>query len=224
VANITDKLDWAHALEAADGIPSTPNTDQTLVDWAAAEGGAGPEFGVPGNVTNYNPINITLTSGPKGYGYDPGSGAYYAGASPTTGNDPPVASFSDWDTGIQATAARLRQPFAAGILADLQSNAPESSTAAAVGASGWGTGDFAGVSASGTAPATAGPGGATATQTGIIGDLFGGATSSITAFLSKAMLVMAGVGILILAAYKAASPVAKDVASKAAPAAELAAV
>jgi hypothetical protein len=134
---------WADALLNALGAPVTPNTEQTIVDWWSAEGGAGPEWGVSGNVTNYNPLNVSLTSGPQGYGYDPGTGQFYPGASPTPGNNPPIASFSDWMTGIQATAARLQEPFASQILKDLQANAAESTTASAVGASGWGTGDFA---------------------------------------------------------------------------------
>jgi len=61
---------------------------QTLVDWATAEGGAGPQWGVADNETDYNPINVSETTGPQGYGYDPGTGKYYAGASPTPGNNP----------------------------------------------------------------------------------------------------------------------------------------
>ena len=134
---------WADALLNMLNAPVTPTTEQTIVDWWSAEGGAGPEWGVPRNVTNYNPLNVSLTTGPQGYGYDPGTHQYFPGASPTPGNNPPIASFSDWLTGLQATAARLQEPFAHSILQDLQANAPESATASAVGASGWGTGNFA---------------------------------------------------------------------------------
>lgn len=134
---------WADALLGLLGAPVTPNTEQTIVDWWAAEGGAGPEWGVSGNVTNYNPLNVSLTSGPQGYGYDPGTGQFYPGSSPTSGNSPPIASFADWMTGLQATANRLEEPFASQILSGLKSNAPEGAIAGAVGASGWGTGDFA---------------------------------------------------------------------------------
>lgn len=140
---ITDRADWASALLTMLGAPTTPNNVDTIVDWETAEGGAGPQFGVKGNITNYNPINISLTSGAKGYGYDPGTGTYYPGASPTPGNSPPIASFSNWGTGLTATAARLQEPFAKNILADLKANDPTNVTAAAVGQSGWGTGDFA---------------------------------------------------------------------------------
>jgi hypothetical protein len=240
MTTIGSPLDWAHAQEAAIGAPSTPTTDQTLIDWWHAEGGAGPEFGVPNNIANYNPINITETTGPQGYGYDPGSGKYYAGASPTPGNTPPVASFSDWTTGIQATADRLKQPFASQILADLKSGAPESQTAAAVAASGWGTGNFAGAHASGTTPAQPGPAGPTSAAAGTAGlnlnpadgfgipatiaqELAGFAHSiwtEVGPFLLKAMLVGTGLGILVVAAYKAASPAIKSSSQQAAPIAE----
>ncbi len=220
MTTVTDKLDWAHAEEAALGIAPNPNDDQTLVDWATAEGGAGPEFGVPNNIANYNPLNVSLTSGPQGYGYDPGTGTYYPGASPTPGNTPPVASFSDWTTGIQATAGRLQEPFASQILADLRAGAPEAQTAQAVGASGWGTGDFAGVQGNPTAPASPGPGGASVTLTSVNAnpfDLFGipqtigssaaSATwSAVGPFIAKAILVMAGLVIVVLGAAKAANP------------------
>ena len=161
--DITSRSTWAAALLVLLGITPTTTNVNNIVAWETAEGGAGPQFGVANNVTNYNPINITLTTGPKGYGYDPGSGTYYAGASPTSGNTPPVASFSDWATGLAATAARLQQPFAANILAALQSNAPLSSFSSAVASSGWGTGNFG---AGSDAKATSGGGGGVDTQSG----------------------------------------------------------
>ena len=218
---IASPLDWAHAVEAGLGLPPGGNDDQTLVKWAAAEGGAGPEFGVPNNVTNYNPINVSLTSGSQGYGYDPGTGKFYPGATPTPGNSPPIASFSDWNTGIQATVDRLQEPFAAPILAGLKAEAPVSQTAAAVASTGWGTGNFAGLSATGTQVATPGPGGAgTANLTGYNLnplDLFGipqtaGAAagsavwSAVGPFLVKAILVSAGLAVILLGAWKAANP------------------
>lgn len=204
---------WADAELADIGAPITQNTEQTLVDWEAAEGGAGPEWGIANNVTDFNPINVTLTTGKQGYGYDPGTGEYFPGARPTPGNTPPVAAFSDWATGLRATAARLKQPFAAPILADLIGNAPESKTAADVGASGWGTGDFAGTHAPGTA---AGSGPATATEASFNAnpfDLFGipqtvggaaasGLWSAVGPFIVKAMLVTAGLGLVILGVAK----------------------
>jgi hypothetical protein len=139
------------------GAPVTSQNVGTLEDWFRAEGGAGPEWGIPGNVADYNPINVTETSGAAGYGYDPGTGKFYPGSRPTPGNDPPVAAFPDWNTGLQATADRLSEPFAASILSALRSNASESTVAAAVGASGWGTGSFAGSGGS-SAPTNAIPG------------------------------------------------------------------
>lgn len=140
---VNSRSTWASGLLILIGAPVTQNNISTITAWETAEGGAGPQFGVKGNVTNYNPLNITLTTGSNGYGYDPGSGTYYAGASPTSGNNPPVASFSNWETGLAATSARLTQPFASGILNALRNNESTAQVAAAVAASGWGTGNFA---------------------------------------------------------------------------------
>ena len=239
-----DRTDWAIDELAYINAPDTPSNVQTLVDWATAEGGAGPQWGVADNETDYNPINVSETTGPQGYGYDPGTGKYYAGASPTPGNNPPIAAFSDWATGIEATGDRLEEPFASGILSALQSGAPESTIAAAVGQSGWGTGDFASSGASGGPAngATAGAAGSTsATDTGLNVnpfDLFGipqtiagSAASSIWAevgpFILKTVLVVAGLGIMGLGAWRLVAPEAKGAAqdvSKIAPeAAEVAA-
>jgi hypothetical protein len=132
---------WADDLLGELGIAVTPVNEQALVDWEASEGGAGPEWGIPNNVAAFNPLNVSETTGPQGYGYDPGTGQYFPGASPTPGNTPPIAAFSDWNTGLAATAARLEEPFAAPILSALGSGS-EDQIAAAVGASRWGTGDF----------------------------------------------------------------------------------
>lgn len=214
---------WADAELADIGAPVTANTEQTLVDWAAAEGGAGPEWGIPNNVTDYNPINISLTSGAKGYGYDPGTGQFWPGAHPTPGNTPPIAAFSDWTTGLEATAARLEEPFAGSILADLRSNAPEAVTASAVARSGWGTGDFAGIHAPGTAsgsgPTSSSSPGAAATNAQLAGlnanpfDLFGipqtiagtaasALWSEVGPFIVKALLAITGLGVIVLGVAK----------------------
>jgi hypothetical protein len=158
-------VSWAEALLAGLGAPVNATNVGTITGWEGAEGGAGPQFGVAGNVTNYNPLNVSLTTGPKGYGYDPGTGNYYPGSSPTPGNSPPIASFSSWATGLQATVDRLKEPFASGILKDLQNSDPTGTTASAVVASHWGTGMFsAGPSTgSGLAPGSAGGGDSSST-------------------------------------------------------------
>jgi hypothetical protein len=156
-------VSWAEALLADLGAPVTPNNIGTLTGWAGAEGGAGPQWGIPNNITNFNPLNVSLTSGPQGYGYDPGTGAYFPGSSPTPGNNPPIASFASWAQGLSATVDRLKEPFAAGILTDLQNNAPTGTTAQAVVASHWGTGLFSagpstgGGISPGTSPAAPAP-------------------------------------------------------------------
>jgi hypothetical protein len=238
---------WADAELADLGAPVTPANEQFFVDWAAAEGGAGPQWGIANNSTSYNPINISLTSGPQGYGYDPGTGKFWPGASPTPGNSPPIAAFSDWTTGLEATAARLEEPFASSILSGLRSGtATEDQLAAAVGSSGWGTGAFGVRGAPGTASGSGPQGTATATLTGANAqqatlnanpfDLFGipqtflgGAASAIWAdvgpFLAKSFLVIGGLTLVVLGLYKAADigPKVKQSAQEAAPLAAAAA-
>jgi hypothetical protein len=230
---------WADALLEQIGAPVDATNEQTIVDWEAAEGGAGPEWAPSSdNVTNYNPLNVSLTTGAQGYGYDPGTGEFFPGASPTPGNNPPIASFSDWGTGLAATAARLEEPFASSILADLQGSAPESTTASAVGASGWGTGDFANRNSPGTASGS-GPagtvGGATATDASlnanpfdlfgipqtITGDVASSIWSEVGPFIAKTLLVVAGLGLIGLGLYKVTDT--GKAASQLAPLAEAAA-
>ncbi|MGA2835498.1 MAG: hypothetical protein ABSF84_02765 [Acidimicrobiales bacterium] len=57
---------------------------------------------------------------------------------------------------------------------------------------------------------------------GIPGSVGDAVTAAVLPFLAKAMLVLAGVGILIVAAYKAASPSVKNAVDEAGPAAALA--
>lgn len=237
---------WADALLGELGAPVDQTNEQTIVDWEAAEGGAGPQWGIHGNVTDFNPLNVSLTSGAQGYGYDPGTGEYFPGASPTPGNTPPIAAFSDWSTGLEATAARLKEPFASGILGDLMASAPESTTAGAVGASGWGTGDFAtrhaSGNASGSGPAGSGAAtssGATATEAAlnanpfdlfgipqtITGDVASSIWSEVGPFIAKTLLVIGGLGLIGLGLYKTtdASKVVAPIVDAGAKAGEVAA-
>lgn len=231
---------WADALLGDLGAPDTPTNEQTIVDWEAAEGGAGPQWAPSSdNITSFNPLNISLTTGAKGYGYDPGTGEYFGGASPTPGNDPPIAAFSDWSTGLSATAARLEEPFAGGILSALKGGASESQIASAVGSSGWGTGDFANRNAPGTASASGAAGSATATEASlnanpfdlfgipqtIGGDVASSIWSEIGPFIAKSLLVVAGLGLIGLGLYKVtdAKKVVDQVAQTAAPLTEAAA-
>ena len=68
---------WAKSLLQRLGASQSPTTINAVVAWEAAKGGAGPQFGVRNNVTTYNPLNVTLTYGSKGYGQTPGSSAFY---------------------------------------------------------------------------------------------------------------------------------------------------
>jgi hypothetical protein len=229
---------WADALLGEIGAPVDQTNEQTIVDWEAAEGGAGPQWAPSSdNVTDFNPLNVSLTSGAQGYGYDPGTGEFFPGAKPTPGNNPPIAAFSDWSTGLEATAARLKEPFASGILDDLISSAPESSTASAVGASGWGTGDFANRNAPGTASGSGPAGSPSASATDasfnanpfdlfgipqtIGGDVASSIWSEVGPFIAKTLLVIGGLGLIGLGLYKVTD--AGKAVSQAAPLAEAAA-
>jgi hypothetical protein len=202
VPAINSQAAWAVALLTLIGAPVTQNNITNLVAWQNAEGGAGPQFGIPGNITNFNPINVSLTTGPNGYGYDPGTGAYYPGASPTPGNNPPIASFSDWATGLKATADRLQEPFASPILAALKGNASQATLSQAIGSTGWGTG-YAVATAS-TTPKQVVSGQPTAVDTSVLGSLgqdvanglfgFGGGLLGLGGTAAKVVGAVAGSG------------------------------
>ena len=174
---------WAKSLLQRLGASQSPTTINAVVAWEAAEGGAGPQFGVRNNVTTYNPLNVTLTYGSKGYGQTPGSSAFYSGATPTPGNTPPVAAFKSWTQGLTVTAARLQQPFAAGVLKALKAGTNTAGLSSAVVASGWGTPSFAGGAATN----------ATASTTGVIRKTTQGAgTTSPGTALKKCVISFPG--------------------------------
>lgn len=119
---------FARALLAALGIAAPSDaTVSALVTWMAAEGGAGPQWGIAGNLAAYNPLNTTLDT---------------PGSVPTPGNTPPVRGYGDWSAGIAATAATLSQPNMAPIVAALHAGCDCAGLAQAVAATPWGTGDF----------------------------------------------------------------------------------
>jgi hypothetical protein len=125
ITNPANPTQFAEAILEGLGAPLTANNEQTLVAWWEREGGAGPQFGVANNDDNYNPFNTTLA--------EPGA---------VSTNSAGVKSYTSWDQGIAATLSTLEEPAYASIVADLRANAPEATTAAAVGKSPWGTPDF----------------------------------------------------------------------------------
>lgn len=187
-----------------------------LVDWARTEGGAGPQWGIPNNLAANNPLN--LAGNPTGN--FPGS--------PTPGNNPPVMAYGSWDEGIAATIERLQEPFASRILSDLQSGAPETQLSADVAASGWGTSNWDPGGAASTSSASATTTSATATTTGGLNlnpfDLFASSLwSSVGPFLAKAMLVVAGLAVVVVGLARLAKPSAERAQASAGPAAVMAA-
>ncbi len=115
------------AVRGESGLPAV--TVAALVTWFEAEGGAGPQWGVAGNVADYNPLNTTRV---------------WPGSRPTPGNDPPVQAYPSWEVGIAATVATIDQPNMAPIAAALRAGCDCAELAAAVAATPWGTGDFSG--------------------------------------------------------------------------------
>jgi len=193
--------DWAQAVLAAIGAPVTQNNVDNLTSWWNAEGGAGPQTGVAANIANYNPLNVTLGYGSNGYGYDPGSGAFYPGTAATPGNNPPVASLASWDQGVAVTAGRLSQPFASGIVSVLQSNGSVGELSSAVVASGWGTSSFGlNTAGEGTVSANAGliPGGGTAGATSSSTGAPGGIEGEIFKVALYVVFTLGGIGLVIL--------------------------
>ena len=112
--------DWAYTNTA---------TVNALITWFAAEGGAGPQWNIPTNFNNYNPLNTTLP---------------LPGSVNEPGNEPPTQSYVSWAQGIQATVLTLQetQRGYAAIRAVLAAGGDCAALAAAVGASAWGTANF----------------------------------------------------------------------------------
>ncbi len=137
-------------VRVCNGLPApegAPQTVAALITWFAAEGGAGPQWGIADNVADYNPLNTTRV---------------WPGSTPTPGNVPPVQAYRSWQDGINATAATIDQPNMAPIADALRAFCDCTELAAAVAATDWGTGDFSRDCPTGSAPpvaptTTAGP-------------------------------------------------------------------
>jgi hypothetical protein len=84
VGSINNPTDFANALLAAIGAPSTAANITSIVNWEAREGGNW------NNTAKYNPINTTLN--------EPGA---------TSINSVGVKAYTSWAQGVQATAATL---------------------------------------------------------------------------------------------------------------------
>ncbi|WP_249009260.1 hypothetical protein [Conexibacter sp. DBS9H8] len=117
---------FAQSLLSQLNLPTTTQNLKIIVGWEKAEGGAGPQFGVPNNVAAYNPLNSTQPM--------PGSVS-------TPG--PGVQAYVNWAQGLQATIQTLGNGNYAAILSMLQGgNAPSSVAAQVIDSSVWGTKDL----------------------------------------------------------------------------------
>lgn len=143
---------WARQLLSDLGEPTTQGNVDAVVSWEAAEGGAGPQWGIPNNTADYNPLNATQP--------EPGSHTVSSGPAAAAG----VQAYPSWQAGLAAT----EQTLTAGndgypaILSALHAGNDPSAVAQAVAASSWGTAPFGVGNASGynpSAPATSGGGG-----------------------------------------------------------------
>jgi hypothetical protein len=186
-------------------VPIDANTVGDIDHWMPAEEPIGNWF------DRDNPLNASLG---------------------TTSSDG-TASYPDLATGADYTAKMIDQTNMSGIRQALATDQPVAGFSPAVVASPWASGHYgynpqaiaqttagggpapAGSGTPGQLPAVTGvngspAGGTSATDTGVISSILGGATGAvwgeIEPFLVKSFLILGGMGILILAAYKAASP------------------
>lgn len=114
------------------GITPTVANVYDMTAWIHQEGGAGPQFGTPNNIANYNPLNTTQV--------EPG----YSETGAVQGN---IGSYVSWKQGLQATIKTLSYSGYTGVIAALKKGVPLSDFSNAVSSSPWGTG---GINAAGT--------------------------------------------------------------------------
>ncbi|HET9059168.1 MAG TPA: hypothetical protein VFN61_04545 [Acidimicrobiales bacterium] len=154
------------------GDQPTPQDVAALDAVAAAEGGAGPQFGVPDNTANYNPWNTTQQ--------EPGS---------IPVNTAGVQSYRSWPQGVDATVATLEQPqpgYAAIRSALAQGNSSQAVEQAWVD-SAWGTKSVAGVTPSTYLPnAGANPAGGPLTSFNFTGATTPAPSSSVASAQAQA--------------------------------------
>lgn len=122
------KVSWAKSLLNSLEVPVTDSNIKIIVGWENAEGGAGPQFGIPKNIAAYNPLNTTQPM------TDPPS-------KDTPGNTPPVQAYNSWAQGLKATLITLLQPGVYTALVDMLQRGDATPTEAAntIGSSKWGT-------------------------------------------------------------------------------------
>lgn len=116
---VNSPIDFAHALEQAEGWPATAANDSVLVAWQQAEGLSSFDY--------MNPLNTTQKE----------AGATYGGGA--------VAHYPDWATALQGTIDALnsgRGQWYAAIRNDLAAGASAQQTAHDIEASPWASGHY----------------------------------------------------------------------------------
>lgn len=139
---------WINSVLDGVGAPKSFNNQNKLTGWNNCEGNVQGHSGTGIN----NPFNITAdhyqpdTQGDLGAVNDAGCGpGMYSPGTKTCG----VQAFSTMTLGIKGTIAKLNEPFAAAIKANLVNDGSFQDFASAVGASHWGT-DYKCLSTSGS--------------------------------------------------------------------------
>lgn len=121
---------WAQSLLLSLETPLTEANLRIIIGWESAEGGAGPQFGIPKNIADFNPLNTTQPM------HSPDSRN-------TPGNNPPVQAYNSWSQGLQATVITLNNGFYTAILDLLnRGDATPAQAVNAVNGSQWGTHDL----------------------------------------------------------------------------------
>jgi hypothetical protein len=217
--SIKTPLDFAHALEGAEGWPQTADNDAVLVAWQQGEGAPGWGYN--------NPFNTTQRETGDG-------GAGVAG----------ITRFTSWNQGVQGTVDALlsgRGQWYAAIRNDLANGAPAQQTAHDIEASPWAGGhygatapNFAGgnleriLGSPGWTPAnvptpagsSTDPSGSSSTTNtaqltakGLsfnpltwIGSLFNDAKGSIAQIVLTGIFLAAGAALIVLGAWRSVSP------------------
>jgi hypothetical protein len=192
---------FADALLGGLGAPVNATTQSEVLAWETAEGGNW------NNTAHYNPLNTSLP--------ETGSVNYQTGQP-----GPGVQAYTSWNQGVSATLQTLLDTHGEGystVVSDLRDSAPPAQFASDLGASGWDAGHYAGssgvpgsaiLSDMGQTPAMGG----SAQLTGLnfnpfdffgVPSVVGGSVAGpIMSFIARALLVVAGLAMIVVGAVK----------------------
>ena len=187
---------------AALGAPVNATTQSEMLAWETAEGGNWD------NSAKANPLNTSMP--------EAGSVNYQTGQ-PGVG----VQAYPSWSEGISATTQTLLDTRGEGygaVVADLRNSAPPAQFAADLGASGWAGSHYAGSSGvpgsailadMGQSPAMGGSAQLTGYNLnpfdlfGVPGTIASSWVQPVLSFVAKALLVVTGLAMIVIGAFKA---------------------